>query len=156
FVLRLPPSDHPPFNPDQTRSPDGKLGPGIPDEFKHLIPYVWGFGCDQNNPLEMDLREPIEFIRMLAKLDVKLINVSCCSPYYNPHFQRPAMYPPSDGYQPPEDPLIGVVRQIDATRQLKEACSDSIFVGSGYTYLQEYLVHVAQAAIRNGWTHLAG
>ena len=29
------------------------------------------------------------------------------SPYYNPHVQRPALFPPSDGYLPPEDPLRG-------------------------------------------------
>ena len=37
------------------------------------------------------------------------------SPYYNPHVQRPALFPPSDGYLPPEDPLRGVARQIEAT-----------------------------------------
>ena len=41
---------------------------------------------------------------------VKLLNLSAGSPYYNPHIQRPAMFPPSDGYQPPEDPLVGVER----------------------------------------------
>jgi 2,4-dienoyl-CoA reductase-like NADH-dependent reductase (Old Yellow Enzyme family) len=93
---------------------------------------------------------------MLAKLGVKLMNVSCCSPYYNPHFQRPAIFPPSDGYQPPEDPLVGVGRQISAVRELKSACPDSIFIGSGYTYLQEYLPHVAQAVVREGWTDFVG
>jgi 2,4-dienoyl-CoA reductase-like NADH-dependent reductase (Old Yellow Enzyme family) len=93
---------------------------------------------------------------MLRQLDVKLINISCCSPYYNPHFQRPAIYPPSDGYQPPEDPLLGVARQIHVTRQLKEACPDSIFVGSGYTYLQEYLPQVAQAIVRENWADFVG
>jgi hypothetical protein len=39
---------------------------------------------------------------------------------------------------------------------LKEACPDSIFVGSGYTYLQEYLPQVAQAVVRNEWTDLVG
>ena len=104
----------------------------------------------------MDLSEPIEFVNMLSKLGVKLINASCCSPYYNPHYQRPAMFPPSDGYQPPEDPLVGVARQIDATRILKESCPDSIIVGTGYTYLQEYLPHVAQSAIRNNWADFVG
>ncbi|HEV8292192.1 MAG TPA: hypothetical protein VGP94_09720, partial [Tepidisphaeraceae bacterium] len=33
---------------------------------------------------------------------------------------------------------------------------DSIFVGSGYTYLQEYLPHVAQATVRNNWTDFVG
>ena len=72
------------------------------------------------------------------------------------HIRRPAIYPPSDGYQPPEDPLVGVGRQIDATRQVKEACPGAIVVGSGYSYLQEYLPHVAQAVVRNGWTDFVG
>src|SRR5262249_3250164 len=87
---------------------------------------------------------------------VRLINVSCCSPYYNPHFQRPAAFPPSDGYQPPEDPLVGVARQIDAVRQIKAACPESVIIGSGYTYLQEYLAQVSQAVVREGWVDFVG
>ena len=41
-------------------------------------------------------------------------------------------------------------------RQLKSACPDSFLVGSGYTYLQEYLPHVAQAAVREGWVDFVG
>jgi hypothetical protein len=93
---------------------------------------------------------------MLRQLGVRMVNISCCSPYYNPHFQRPAMFPPSDGYQPPEDPLVGVARQIQAVRQIKEACPDSVLVGSGYTYLQEYLPQVSQAVVRNGWVDFVG
>jgi NADPH2 dehydrogenase len=154
--VRFSAFDHPPFKPDPAKSGGGKLGPGICEDFSKSLPYVYGFGCRAENPLEMDLAEPIAFIQMLGKLGVKLINVSCCSPYYNPHFQRPAIFPPSDGYQPPEDPLVGVARQIDAVRQLKEACPDSIFVGSGYSYLQEYLPHVAQAAVRQNWVDFVG
>ena len=29
-------------------------------------------------------------------------------------------------------------------------------VGTGYTYLQDYLVHVAQAVVREGWTDFVG
>jgi len=152
--VRLSAFDHPPFRADGTVR--GLPGPGIPHEFQKHLPYRYAFGANQQNPLEPDLTEPIAFIQMLRQLDVKLINISCCSPYYNPHFQRPAIYPPSDGYQPPEDPLIGVARQIHITRELKKACPDSIFVGSGYTYLQEYLPHIAQAAVRNNWTDFVG
>ena len=67
------------------------------------------------------------------------------SPYYNPHLQRPALFPPTDGYQPPEDPLRGVARQIEATAQLKAAFPDLLFVGSAYSYLQEWLPNVAPA-----------
>jgi NADPH2 dehydrogenase len=154
--VRLSAFDHPPFHPDPTQSHAGKLGPGIPDEFRAHLPYVYSFGCNPNNPLEIDLAEPIQFIRMLSGMGVKLINVTCGSPYYNPHIQRPAIFPPSDGYQPPEDPLIGVARQLQTTCQLKSACPNSLFVGSGYSYLQEYLPHVAQAAVRQNWTDFVG
>jgi 2,4-dienoyl-CoA reductase-like NADH-dependent reductase (Old Yellow Enzyme family) len=117
------------------------------------LPGSPGFGWDGR---AIDLTEPIAFIKMLNRLDVRLINVTGGSPYYSPHVQRPAIFPPSDGYAPPEDPLVGVARQIEITRQIKQACPDSIIVGSGYTYLQEYLPHVAQAVVRNGWTDFVG
>jgi 2,4-dienoyl-CoA reductase-like NADH-dependent reductase (Old Yellow Enzyme family) len=154
--VRLSAFDQPSFHPDPTRGGAGKLGPGVPDDFSRALPYHYGFGCDANHPLKMDLSEPIRWINELAAMGVRLINASCGSPYYNPHIQRPAIFPPSDGYQPPEDPLIGVFRQIDAVRQLKAACPNSTFIGTGYTYLLEYLPHVAQAVVRQGWTDFVG
>ena len=156
--VRISAFDQPSFHPDPQggRGGTGKLGPGVPDDFSSALPYHYGFGCSANNPLEMDLSEPIRWINDLAAMGVKLLNASCGSPYYNPHIQRPAIFPPSDGYQPPEDPLVGVARQIDAVRQLKSACPNSIFVGTGYTYLQEYLPHVAQAVVRENWTDFVG
>lgn len=154
--VRLSAFDLPPFRPDPASSKRGKLGAGVPEEFSALLPYVYGFGCNPNNPFEIDLTEPIRFIRMLGEMGVRMFNVSCGSPYYNPHIQRPAIFPPSDGYQPPEDPLLGVERQINCVRQLKAACPDSIFVGTGYSYLQEYLPHVAQSVIREGWADFVG
>jgi len=78
------------------------------------------------------------------------------SPYYNPHIQRPALYPPSDGYQPAEDPLISVARQMNVTRELKRRFPNLIVLGTAYSYLQDYLPHVAQAAIREGWVDVVG
>ena len=69
--------------------------------------------------------------------------------YYNPHIQRPAAYPPSDGYQPPEDPLVGVARQLDVVRQLKKtAPKNMVLIGTAFSYLQEFLPQVAQAVER--------
>jgi len=65
------------------------------------------------------------------------------------------LYPPSDGYQPAEDPLISVARQMNVTRELKQRFSNLIVVGTAYSLFAEknYLPHVAQAAIReDGWT----
>jgi len=87
---------------------------------------------------------------------VAAVNLSAGCPYAAPHITRPAAFPPSDGYPPPEDPLAGVWRQIDAARQAKEAVPGMVMVGSGYTYLQEFVPHAAQAAVRSGWIDLVG
>jgi len=129
---------------------------GTPEPTDGLIPYRWGFGVNVDRPVEPDLREPIEFLSLLRDLGVKLINVSAGSPYYNPHIQRPAFYPPSDGYSSPEDPLEGVARQMRVTRELKRQFPELIVVGSAYSYLQEFLPYVAQAAIRERWTDFVG
>lgn len=129
---------------------------GAPEAMDSLLPYHWGFGVNVDDPLEPDLSEPIKFLSLLRELGVRLVNISAGSPYYNPHIQRPASYPPSDGYFPPEDPLAGVARQMRITRELKQQFPDLIIVGSAYSYLQEFLPYVAQAAIREGWTDCVG
>jgi 2,4-dienoyl-CoA reductase-like NADH-dependent reductase (Old Yellow Enzyme family) len=129
---------------------------GRPMDYSALKPYRYGFGCREDDPLEPDLAEPITLVRMLQNLGVAAVNISGGSPYYNPHVQRPAIFPPSDGYQPPEDPLVGVARQIHVARQIKLAVPEMPMVGTGYSYLQDYLPHVAQAIVRAGWIDAVG
>ncbi len=123
---------------------------------QHELPYRLGFGVNEESPLEFDLSEGIELLQMLQAAGVVAVNISAGSPYYNPHIQRPAIFPPSDGYQPPEDPLVGVVRQIQAARICKAAVPQLPMVGTGYSYLQEYVPHVAQAVVRAGWIDIVG
>ena len=138
-------------------SQPGKLGPGIPENFDHCLPYRYAFGVKMENPVEYDLTETFAFIDLCAELGVKIINLTAGSPYYNPHIQRPAAYPPSDGYQPAHDPLIDVARQIDVVRQIRARASKNlVIIGSAYSYLQEFLPHVAQAVVRDGWTDMVG
>lgn len=152
--LRLSAADLVPFRPDPALSGPEGLGPGTPEEFS--VPYRYGFGHDENDPLQIDLTETKAVIAIARDLGIRLVNVTLASPYYNPHLTRPALYPPSDGYHPPEDPLIGVMRHLDVVRELKAAFPDVALVGSGYTYLQEFLPHVAQATVRAGWTDFVG
>ena len=154
--VRFSAFDTVPFRPDPALSGNGKLGPGIPESRENLIPYRWGFGVKQSDPTQMDLTETIQFVSLLEELGIHLVNVTAGSPYYNPHIQRPALYPPSDGYQPPEDPLFGVAQHMNVTRELKRRFPNLIFVATAYSYLQDFLPHVAQAAVREGWTDLAG
>jgi NADPH2 dehydrogenase len=154
--VRLSAFDTIPFHPDPSRSTQGKLGPGIPEPHDHLIPYRWGFGVDPLHPTQPDLTETFQFLSLLEKLDLPLVNITAGSPYYNPHIQRPALYPPSDGYTPPEDPLVGVALQMSVARQLKQRFPNMIVVGTAYSYLQDFLPHVAQAAVREGWVDAVG
>jgi 2,4-dienoyl-CoA reductase-like NADH-dependent reductase (Old Yellow Enzyme family) len=144
------------FRPDPERSLPGRMGPGIPDQYENWLPYRWGFGVDSERPENYDLTEPCRFLSLLGDLDIKLVNITAGSPYYNPHIQRPALYPPSDGYEPPEDPLIGVARQMEATRLLKSKFPELLVVGTAYTYLQEFLPFVAQSAVRQKWVDSVG
>lgn len=132
--------------PDGTGEPEGWTGP---------YPYPYAFGGDGTGT-GIDLSEPIQLLKLLESLGVKLVCVSGGNPYSNPHLLRPAAFPPSDGYLPPEDPLVGVARQIDVTAKLKAAAPGLAFVGSGYTYLQEWLPRVGQAAVRTGRTDFVG
>jgi 2,4-dienoyl-CoA reductase-like NADH-dependent reductase (Old Yellow Enzyme family) len=111
--------------------------------------YPYAFGADDAG-LGADLTEPEALLGLLADIDVRLVCVTAGSPYYNPHIQRPAFFPPSDGYTPPEDPLVGVARLLAAAAELKRRRPDAVVVGSGYSYLQEWLPNVAQAAVRSG------
>jgi NADPH2 dehydrogenase len=155
--VRLSAFDFVPFKPDPALSQPGKLGPGIPEDFSHCLPYRYGFGVKESHPIEYDLTETYQFLDLCAELGVKIVNLSAGSPYYNPHIQRPAAYPPSDGYQPAHDPLIDVARQINVVRQLKaRAPKNLVLVGTAYSYLQEYLPQVAQFVVRNGWTDMIG
>ena len=117
--------------------------------------YRYAFGGDGTSD-GMDLSEPIQLLQLMKALGIELLCSTAGSPYYNPHIQRPAICPPSDGYLPPEDPLMGVARQIAATGQLKQAVPELIVIGSGYSYLQEWLPNVGQAAIEAGFVDSIG
>jgi len=127
---------------------------GIPEHHEGL--YQHAFGGDSEDPLKVNLTETFQFFDLLDDLDIKLVCVSAGSPYYNPHIQRPALFPPSDGYEPPEDPLVGVARQIKVTGELKTRYPQMCVVGSGYTYLQDWLPNVGQFYVRSGQVDFVG
>ena len=106
--------------------------------------------------LDRSLTEGREFLRVLQSRGIRWVCLTAGSPYYCPHVVRPALFPPADGYEPPEDPLRGVARQIRVTAMLKSEFPDMVFVGSAYTYLQEWLPNVGQYTLRHGMTDFVG
>ncbi len=137
-------------------APNEETQVGEPAGWDAELPYEHGFGLRRDDPREMDLQEPLRFLGLLEELGIRLVNVTLGSPYYCPHLSRPAAYPPSDGYLPPEDPLRSVARHIQAARRCKEAYPGLILVGTGYTYLQEYAAYVAQYEIGRGHVDCVG
>jgi NADPH2 dehydrogenase len=136
----------------------GRDGVGVPETSP--ASYRCGFGLladlEEDERLSAALDDSRALLRMLDERGVRWICVTAGSPYYNPHVQRPALFPPVDGYSPPEDPLRGVARQIRATAMLKREFPNLVFVGSAYSYLQEWLPHVAQYNVRAGLTDFVG
>jgi len=130
--------------------------PGRPYPHADLLPYRYGFGVDEQNPAR----------DRFAGAAAAACDAARCRRGRGQGFLRQSLllspraasgvFPPSDGYLPPEDPLIGAWRQIDVARRCKQAVPGLPMVGSGYSYLQDYLPHVAQAAVRDGWIDAVG
>lgn len=118
-------------------------------------PYRFWFGTDESGH-EIDLSEPIQLLTELRDLGVDLICVTGSSPYNSWHYQRPALNSKPGEYGTPEDPLVGVARHIRVTNELRSAVPGIVTVGSGYSYLQQWLPNVAQAAVRGSMTDIVG
>ena len=140
---------------------DGIPYRGMGDDFigepvPHELPLVNGFGTDLNDHLKEDLTEPLALVRDLREWGIDLINVSMGNPYANPHIVRPAEFPPVDGYHAPEHPLLGVLRHLRITRALQHAIPDVPVIGSGYSWLQDYALHVGAANVEQGDVAMIG
>jgi 2,4-dienoyl-CoA reductase-like NADH-dependent reductase (Old Yellow Enzyme family) len=117
--------------------------------------YRFAFGGDGSGRASQ-LDEPHALLDAFRGWGIGMLCTTAGSPYYNPHIQRPAFHPPSDGYQPPEDPLLGCARQLEATAALKARHPELRVVASGLSYLQEWLPVVAAGAVASGGADLAG
>jgi 2,4-dienoyl-CoA reductase-like NADH-dependent reductase (Old Yellow Enzyme family) len=148
IAVRVSAFDFPPFQSDPI------TGVGMQVHIKDERNY-W-FGGNPKNLSKLDLSETLNFLELLQSKGIELVNITAGSPCYVPHIQRPALFPPSDGYQPPEDPLVGVARQINVTAELKAQFPEFAVVGTAYSYLQEWLPNVAQHVVRNGGADFIG
>ncbi len=121
----------------------GEGGVGRPEVEGGYEPAFGGDGTGTG----VDLTEAHAMLDLCAQLGVGLVSVTAGSPYYNPHIQRPAYFPASDGYLPPEDPLVGVVRMIAAARALQVSHPDLAIVTGGMSYLQDWIAHAGQRLV---------
>ncbi len=146
IAVRLSAFDLMPFVPGSDRI-------GAPETIEANYPYAFG---GDGTGLGIDLTETHAFLDAVADLGIGLVSITAGSPHYNPHVQRPAYFPPSDGYQPPEDPLVGVARQLAATAEITHRHPDLTVIGSGYSYLQDWLAHAGQEVVGRGDATMIG
>jgi 2,4-dienoyl-CoA reductase-like NADH-dependent reductase (Old Yellow Enzyme family) len=130
----------------------GPDGTGVPVQ---AGTYRYAFGTEPSD-LTVDLSETHALLDKVTAAGVTIVGTTAGSPYYCPHAQRPAFFPPSDGYRPPEDPLVSVARQVHATAEVTRRHPDLTVIGAGYSYLQEWLGPVAEAVVQRGWATMIG
>jgi len=134
--------------------PDGTGEPDTTEEWER-DGFPFAFGGDGTG-LGIDLAETHALLDIVEGLGIGLVSATAGSPYYCPHVQRPAYFPPSDGYQPPEDPLVGVARLLSTTAEVCRQHERITMVGSGYSYLQQWLAAVGEAVVDDGGADLIG
>ncbi|MBK6971202.1 MAG: NADH:flavin oxidoreductase, partial [Candidatus Microthrix sp.] len=113
------------------------------------------FGADDTGT-GIDLTETHRFLDLCEELGIPMVCLTAGSPYYNPHAQRPAYFPPSDGYAPPRDPLIDAAVMVGCHRPADPAHPNVAVIGSGYSYFQQWLGYVAQHQRAPARGHLGG
>lgn len=116
--------------------------------------YTGGFGVDDNGSPDFD--EPVMLIHELATRNIRLVNISMGSPYYNPYVTRPFDAPLPGQPLPDEHPLAGVMRMINATSYFRNSFPEIHFTGSAYSWLRHFAPNVGAAVIRNGDASLIG
>ena len=127
---------------------------GIP--IVHSLPLQTAFGVDVNDHLALDLAEPLQLAAWLREWGVAAINVTMGNPYANPHVVRPAEFPPVDGYDAPEHPLIGVLRHFDATAAIQRSLPGFPIIGSGYSWLQDFAMQAGAGNVRDQRCSIVG
>ncbi|HQR08609.1 MAG TPA: NADH:flavin oxidoreductase [Gemmatales bacterium] len=127
---------------------------GRPDVCSLPLQNYWG--TEPKQPDQADLSEPLRWVAEMRLLGVCMVNLTMGNPYASPHYLRPFEYPPPDGYQTPEHPLIGVHRHLSLAAQIQQSQLDLPCIGSGYSWLQEHLFQVGASQVQKGKVSLVG
>jgi len=125
--------------------------------WNEAVPYRHAFGGDGSG-LGVDLAEPVPASRHAGgsrhssglRLGRQSLLQSASSS------GRRFFFPPSDGYLPPRRPLARSVLPTGRDGAAQGASTGPGIVGSGYSYLQDWLPQVAQAVVHAGRADFVG
>ena len=118
-----------------------------------MIEAPYGFAVAEGRPATPDLTETKKLLEILTAKGLSLVDMTMGSPYFNPHVNRPYN---RGSYMPPEHPLVGLERLIDASREIQHAFPDLTVIGTGYSYLREFAPYVASGALKEKAASMIG
>jgi 2,4-dienoyl-CoA reductase-like NADH-dependent reductase (Old Yellow Enzyme family) len=120
-------------------------------------PYPFGWGVDKENYWNPDLSEPLKLVEILKNIGVKLLSISAGNPYFRmPQVTRPYDIPTIGGEIPEEHPLESVARLFEFARVIQNKVVDIPVVGSGYSWLRQFLGNAGAANIDDGSATFVG
>lgn len=114
-------------------------------------PYPYSFGCDKEDMWKFDASEPVYFTKSLCAAGADLLAVSAGNPYYvDPQVTRPFDLPCNGTTVPAEHPLESMARLFELTRTIQNAAGTIPVIGSGYSWLRQYIPFAASANLAEG------
>ena len=120
------------------------------------LPYPYGWGVDRADPARADLAEPLRLAAVLEEQGAPCLNVTVGNPYFHPHYNRPSDGGAAGEKPPGEHPLVGVDRMVHVGRRLQEARPSLGVIGTGFSYLRQFMPAFAAGAVRAGWAAMIG
>lgn len=117
------------------------------------IPYPHGWGMvKEEGVMKPDVSETIKLCKLLIEEDVKLINISTMMPRYQP-YGRGYLAEIEKGEI---NPYEGTYHLLKATKDIKDAVPEGIFVSTGLTWLEQFGGNVGAGGVKEGWFDIAG
>ncbi|MCP4725381.1 MAG: hypothetical protein GY863_10110 [bacterium] len=131
-----------------------EISSGYPDKITSVrlnlydgIPYPYGFGVPKNGTIDVDLSEPVQFIKDLVDSGCRLLNGTLGVGFHNPHVGRPYNRNVAGGKKPPEHPIEGVSRFINIVGAIQKQFPDLPVVGTGYSWLRHLFPYIGAAVL---------
>ncbi len=127
---------------------------GSPMSWPQDKPYHYGFGNCIDNPMQIDLDEPLQLLKWLQELGVIAVNLLMRQSLLQSTHSTASYLPAQRWIPTARRPTRRRCRQFKPWLVSSNRCLKLPLVGTGYTYLQDYLPNVAQAAVREKMTDL--
>jgi 2,4-dienoyl-CoA reductase-like NADH-dependent reductase (Old Yellow Enzyme family) len=113
-----------------------------------------GFGAHVSDFRKYDLSAPMEVVKRLVESGLQMLNVTSSSPCLVGELRGGRAI--ADFEHGDEHPLMTIARQMTLVRALRDHFPGVPMIGSGLSWLRQFVPHFAAGALRSGWMDFAG